>query len=114
MFESGLNVSDIIYLLLGSFPTDSFGLGIDYWRDSTKTYILIPLSEIDCASTTNIALVWNFELTFPSAGAFVFAAYLVDGSSLTHLKKSQTRVADPATSETISSTQIINAYCEVS
>lgn len=96
-----------------AYPTDTYGLGVQHWSDATKTYILVPIDQIVCEGTTNIALVWNFELTFPSAGTFTFTAYLVDGSSMTHLLQAKTRVANPATSETISNTQIMTANCIV-
>ena len=95
------------------YPIDPDILGVQYWSDATKTYVLVPVSSITAEGTQNIALTWNFELNFPSAGTFAFAAYIVDGSSMAHLLTAKTRVANPATGETITNTQVVDAYCIV-
>lgn len=88
--------------------------GINSWSDSTKTYFLVPLDAVTCEGTLNVALVWNFGIVMPTAGTYAFSAYIVDGSSMSHLLQAKSRVSDPATAETVSATQIVSAYMIVS
>ena len=112
--RDGIIVEPVLWIEITTTNAYTNTPGVETWDDSTKTYFLVPLSKITCVGTTDIAAVFTFNLVLPTAGEYVFAAYISDGSSMTRLYTAGTRVADPLTGETITNTQIVDAYAIVS
>ena len=84
------------------------------WTNSTAKMFLFELDAIVCPSTASVLTTWNFELNSPNTGTFAIRAFLVDGSYLSYVHDAESQVADPATSETVTTYELLNAYIIVS
>jgi len=97
-----------------SFTSDDPTAAKRTLENSTARMFLFEIDEMICSGTASVLQTWNFELNFPSTGTFKVRAYLCDGSYLSYVEQAKARVADPNTSETITTYSIVNAWIVVS
>jgi hypothetical protein len=57
---------------------------------------------------------WDIDLTFSSAANVSMQAWIVDGSHPTYLYQARSRVAQPASGETVTTVQILDTYVQIS
>lgn len=107
-------VEPVLWIQVAATTAYTNTAGVQGWDDTSYQYFIMPLSAVVCEGTTNVALTWDISIVIPTAGTYEFDVYIVDGSDMSRLLEAESKVADPNTGETVTSTQIVDAYVVVS
>lgn len=84
------------------------------WTAGNYTYFLMPISQLMAPSAVDVDSFHGIDIVFSSTGWYEFNAYVIDGSSFAYLLQAKSQIANPNSGETVTVSELVDAFVIVS